>query len=483
MKKTKLLLSPLLLILTTCGGGSSSEVNTPPQFTSGNALTFVENGSQPLQVTVTDSPRQTLSFSVSGGADAARFTISATGALNFTTVPNFENPADSDGDNVYQLVVTASDGQSATNQSLSITVTNSREGISVRRLFTGFNEPVAITAIPNDRRLLVGEKGGTVWFFDPVTNNRTLFTFVRPPSAVAVLPLGQNGLLGMTARRDRFSQNVLYFSVEDQSGNIRIGTANISSSVVSGTFDGEVLFIPRGTSSLPPIASLSTSPDNNLYLSTGDTGGQSDPTGRAQNDGSRLGKLIRIRENPDPFAGASPQFFLFETLAKGLQQPRSLSFFGNDILIGDQGQGRFGEINRIALTATGINFGWPFREGNISNLSGEPAGLTDPVLQVAFGTGPKQGRAIIVGQVFASTALDLRDKLLFSDTNGSIWTVPINRLSSGATLMAADFERRNEDFAPDFGSISGIIGYAAGNDGRAYLLDSDGEIFEVLTAN
>lgn len=488
MKKSKLLVPPLLLILTTCGGSSSSEVNTPPQFTSGNALTFVENGSQSLPITATDSPRQSLSFSISGGADAARFAISATGALNFTAAPNFENPGDSDGDNVYQLVITASDGLSTTNQSLSVTVNNSREGIGVRRLFTGFTDPVAIARIPGDNRLLIAEKGGSIWFFDPVNNSRRLFAFISMvPDAVAVLPLGPNGLLGITAQIDRFSNTVLYYSVEDQQGNIRIAQFGISNLAPGSiTFDTGVLFIRRGTSSSSPIASLSTGPDNSVYLLTGDIGSQNDPRSSAQDDSSRLGKLIRIRENPNPpipGAGISPQFFFFDTLAKGLQQPRSLSFFDNDILIGDQGQSRFGEINRLALNSVGVNFGWPFREGNFSNMSGEPAGLTDPALQVAFGTGPKQGRAIMLGQVFASSALDLRDKFVFSDTNGSIWTVPISRLSSGATLMAADFERRNEDFAPDFGTISGIIGYTAGNDGRAYLLDSDGEVFEVIATS
>jgi glucose/arabinose dehydrogenase len=483
MNKSKLLLSPLFLILATCGGGSSSETNVPPQFTSNSALTFVENGSQALQITASDSPRQTLSFSISGGADAARFTISATGALNFTTAPNFESPTDSDADNVYQLIVTASDGQSTTNQSLSITVANSREGIGVRRLFTGFNEPVAINTIPNDRRLIIAEKNGTVWFFDPVTNSRTLFVFVVPPSGASVGALGPNGLLDITVRIDRFSQRIMYFLAEDIGQRIQIGDIALESSVVVNSTENNILTLPRGVGSLPPVGSLITGPDNNLYVSIGVTGGQIDPAISAQDNSSRFGKLIRIRDNPDPFAGATPQPFLLETLAKGLQQPRSLSFFGNDILIGDQGQSRFGEINRIALSAIGTNFGWPFREGNVSNLSGEPAGLTDPALQVAFGTGPKQGRSIIVGQVFASSALDLRDKLLFSDTNGAIWTVPISRLSSGTTLVAADFERRNEDFAPDVGSISGIIGYAAGNDGRAYLLDSDGEVFEVIATN
>ena len=46
-----------------------------------------------------------------GGADAAKFTIdAATGALIFVAAPDFEAPTDAGGDNVYDVVVSATDG-------------------------------------------------------------------------------------------------------------------------------------------------------------------------------------------------------------------------------------------------------------------------------------------------------------------------------------------------------------------------------------
>jgi hypothetical protein len=63
-----------------------------------------------------DLPDDALSYSISGGADRGLFTIdSTTGALSFEAAPDFETPADADGDNVYQLEVTVTDGSGASD--------------------------------------------------------------------------------------------------------------------------------------------------------------------------------------------------------------------------------------------------------------------------------------------------------------------------------------------------------------------------------
>jgi hypothetical protein len=60
------------------------------------------------------------------GTDAARFDIdNVTGAITFKTAPNFAAPTDNGGDNIYDLVVTAIDGDNAAlthNQGITITV-------------------------------------------------------------------------------------------------------------------------------------------------------------------------------------------------------------------------------------------------------------------------------------------------------------------------------------------------------------------------
>src|SRR5262249_53557918 len=63
-----------------------------------------------------------------GGDDASHFTIGSTsGALAFTTPPDYENPQDANADNVYLVLVQVSDGSLVDQQLLYVTVTNVNE--------------------------------------------------------------------------------------------------------------------------------------------------------------------------------------------------------------------------------------------------------------------------------------------------------------------------------------------------------------------
>ncbi|MEK9632678.1 MAG: choice-of-anchor Q domain-containing protein, partial [Opitutae bacterium] len=89
----------------------------PPLFTSSSSFSVQENQTNIGTVTATDANGDALSFSIGGGTDQAKFSIhSATGALGFTSPPDFENPTDSDLNNVYQVTVTVSDGTHSVQQ-------------------------------------------------------------------------------------------------------------------------------------------------------------------------------------------------------------------------------------------------------------------------------------------------------------------------------------------------------------------------------
>ena len=67
----------------------------------------------------------TLIFSISGGADQAKFQIaSATGVLSLLSAPDYENPTDAGGDNGYEVTVRASDGILYDEQTITVTVTD-----------------------------------------------------------------------------------------------------------------------------------------------------------------------------------------------------------------------------------------------------------------------------------------------------------------------------------------------------------------------
>ena len=87
-------------VITSNGGGATA------------AVSVAENGTAVTTVTATDSDAgATLSYSITGGADAAKFAINAsTGVLTFVSAPDVESPTDTGGNNVYDVQVQVSDG-------------------------------------------------------------------------------------------------------------------------------------------------------------------------------------------------------------------------------------------------------------------------------------------------------------------------------------------------------------------------------------
>ncbi len=103
--------------------------NTPRLTSSGGAaqaLLEVQEGNEAvvnLTATDADQPPAVLVYAIVGGADAARFTVNAaSGALRFVDAPLTIDPRDRGADNVYQVVVQASDGSRLAQQALSIKV-------------------------------------------------------------------------------------------------------------------------------------------------------------------------------------------------------------------------------------------------------------------------------------------------------------------------------------------------------------------------
>ena len=116
--------------ITSNGGGDTATVS------------ILENTTAVTTVTATDPDAgQTLSYSITGGADASKFTIgSATGALSFITAPNFELPTDAGGNNVYDVTVQVSDGHGGIDtQAIAATVTDVFERPPVHN-FDGINQ-------------------------------------------------------------------------------------------------------------------------------------------------------------------------------------------------------------------------------------------------------------------------------------------------------------------------------------------------------
>jgi VCBS repeat-containing protein len=80
-------------------------------------------------VTAIDGDGDKITYAIVGGDDMDKFIINPdTGELVFLVPPNYEVPTDSNGDNVYEVIVKASDGRGASdNQAIYITITDAAE--------------------------------------------------------------------------------------------------------------------------------------------------------------------------------------------------------------------------------------------------------------------------------------------------------------------------------------------------------------------
>ena len=101
-------------VVTSDGGGDTANINV------------AEGTKLATTVTSIDVDGGTPSYAITGGNDQLRFDIeAATGELTFKTVPDFESPTDTGANNVYEVQVTVSDGNSGSDvQTINVTVTN-----------------------------------------------------------------------------------------------------------------------------------------------------------------------------------------------------------------------------------------------------------------------------------------------------------------------------------------------------------------------
>lgn len=110
------------------GGGNSAPVITSNGGGSTASISIAENSTAVTTVTATDADLDTLTYSIVGGADQAKFTInSSSGVLAFASGPNFESPTDANTDNQYIVQVQVSDGTATDTQTITVTVTNVNE--------------------------------------------------------------------------------------------------------------------------------------------------------------------------------------------------------------------------------------------------------------------------------------------------------------------------------------------------------------------
>ena len=128
------------------------EAPTPATITSGAAFTANENSLVAADVQATDpveSEGDGLIFSITGGPDAGLFSInSSNGVVSFLDAPDFENPADANGDNIYEITVEVRDALSdGDTQDITITVTDAGDAPVASPATANGDEDTIITGV------------------------------------------------------------------------------------------------------------------------------------------------------------------------------------------------------------------------------------------------------------------------------------------------------------------------------------------------
>jgi Cadherin domain/RTX calcium-binding nonapeptide repeat (4 copies) len=181
--------------------------NEGVSITSGSAFAIAENGSAVTAVTATDIDGDPVTYAISGGADAALFAINAaSGALAFVSAPNFEAPGDAGGDNVYDVIVTASDGSLSDSRAIVVTVANVNEGVSITSgstyLIAENGTAVAtVTASDVDGDAIIysiaGGADAALFAIDATTG---ALTFISAPNFEAPSDTGADNVYDVTVR-------------------------------------------------------------------------------------------------------------------------------------------------------------------------------------------------------------------------------------------------------------------------------------------
>lgn len=499
-------LIPLLAVTSACGGSSPTPTPTPtptppanraPAFTSAATANVPENSTGTIYTaTASDPDGNPVTFSLAGGADQARFQISAAGALTFVAPPDFEAPADADANNVYLVRIAVSDGSLSATLDLVVSVTNvGPDGFRVTRLGTGFNAPVFIAPMPApSTRLLVVERGGIIRSWDPATNERGLFLDISNQTTTD----GERGLLGFAPAQGFGGPNSgFYVFLTNLAGDLEVRRYETLQNPNIGNPANvtPVITIPHPGQSNHNGGWIARGPDGFLYIATGDGGGAGDPNNNAQNTNVLLGKMLRLDPTSDAFpADASRNYAIPATnpfatsggrpeiWAYGLRNPYRNSFdpaTGN-LWIADVGQGAREEVNLMRPTDGGANFGWRVLEGT-APFNGTPtASMVPPILEYGHGSGPREGNSITGGHVYRGTIEQFQGQYFFGDfVNGNIWSIRLAQVVLGQTIPSSQFILRRADFTPNAGTINNISSFGTDNAGNLLIVDLDGDIFRV----
>ena len=314
---------------------------------------------------------------------------------------------------------------------------------------SGFSTPLDVQQ-PDDNsgRLFVVEQGGHIQIIQS-DGTRAAAPFLDVTGRPGFTSGGETGLLGLAFHPNYQSNHHFYVNYTRNNGSqlqsvIAEFTASAGNANFADPTSENILFTVDQPTPIHKGGSLAFGKDGLLYIGLGDGGGENDPSGNGQNTNTLLGKMLRIDVdsahspglnyaippgNPFVNGGGRAEIWIY-----GLRNPYRFSFesVSGDLLIGDVGQDKYEEVDRITPTQGGANLGWSVMEGShCFNPSTDcpTAGLTLPIFEYDHSQGDQ---CIIGGHVYHGSKMPSLDgAYVFGDfISGRMWVLT----ASGSTL-------------------------------------------------
>ena len=370
--------------------------------------------------------------------------------------------------------------------------------IDTTRVVNGMERPVVIAHAPGDAdRLFVCEKRGRIRIVDLTTNQLLPTPFLDVDSITCGgTSLGdERGLLGL-AFHPEYADNGYFFIFHTDNGcDTRVVRYKVSANPnLADPASAKVIITVDQPYSNHNGGAIEFDNDGFLLIAHGDGGSFNDPGARAQDITNQLlGKILRIDiDTPDgvPYAIPSDNPFVGTTgddeiLHYGLRNPWKIYVdpFTDDLYIGDVGQNAVEEIDVVAMSERGLNFGWRCKEGNnctgLSGCSCSSSALTPPVYAYNQGSA---GYSVTGGVVYYGCAIpDLQGTYFFADYgSGNIWSFRL-----GGSTGYNSFANRNElETSLEGFGVDNIPSFGTDANGEVYILDQNGgELFKIVNAD